>query len=88
MHSLYCRLVVIQLLSFRDRIHKVSADMCPAGAPFDAEYLVIPLVTVGFQISLKAIQEVCCIVSASCRSVSVQKNGGLTIFPSAEQPHE
>ena len=79
MHSLYCRLVVIQLLSFRDRIHKVSADMCPAGAPFDAGYLVIPLVTIGFQISLKAIQKVCCIVSAPCRGISVLVSLGLDL---------
>lgn len=57
MHSLYCRLVVIQLLSFRDRIYKVWADMCPARAPFDTGYLVIPLITIGFQISLKAVQK-------------------------------
>lgn len=47
MHSLYCRLVVIQLLSFRDRIYKVSVDMCPTRAPFDTGYLVIPLITIG-----------------------------------------
>ena len=88
MHSPYCRLVIIQLLSFRDRIHKVSADMCPAGAPFDAGYLVIPLVTVGFQISLKAVQKVCCIVSAPCLSISVQQDDRKAIFSGSVQPHE
>ena len=62
--------------------------MCPAGAPFDAGYLVIPLVTVGFQISLKAVQKVCCIVSAPRRGISIQQDDRKTIFPGAVQPHE
>ena len=56
------------------------------GAGFDV--YIVALVAIGFQITLKAIQEVRCIVSTSCRGVSVQKNGRQTIFPGAEQPHE
>lgn len=69
--TLYCWLVVIQLFPFRNGIHEVSADMCPAGTALYAGHFIATLVAIGFQITLKAIQEVCRIVSASCRSVSV-----------------
>ena len=67
--TLYCRLIIIQLFPFRNGIHEVSADVCPAATAFYAGHFIVALVAIRFQISLKAIQEVCCIVSASCRSV-------------------
>lgn len=86
--SLYCQLVIIQLLSLWNGIHEVSANVCPAGTAFYAGHFIVSLVAIRFQIPLKAIQEVYRIASASCWSVSVQKNGGQTVFPSAEQLHE
>ena len=50
--SPHCRLAVIIRFPFGNRIDKVSADMCPAGTPFDIRQVVIALITIGFQIPM------------------------------------
>ena len=60
--TLYCRLAVIILFSFRNGIDKIPADMGPAGTPFDPWQVVVPLITVGFQMPAVAFQEFLCLV--------------------------
>lgn len=86
---MYCRIAVIILLSFWDRINEVSSCMRPAGASPDSREIIIALITIRFQVSVrKTIKEINCIVSCPCFSVMVKDDRWQSIFTRAEQPHE
>ena len=63
--------------------------MRPAGAAPDAREIIIALITIRFQVSVrKTIKEINCIVSCPCFRVVVKDDRGQSIFTRAEQPHE
>ena len=49
-NSLYCRIAVILFLPLWDCFQKVSADMCPATAPFGFFYLVVTLIAISHEV--------------------------------------
>lgn len=87
--SLYCQIAVIILLSFWHRINEVSSCMSPAGAAPDTREIIITLITIRFQVSVrKTIKEINCIVSCLCFRVVVKDDRRQSIFTWAELPHE
>ena len=63
--------------------------MRPAGAAPDTMEIIIALITIRFQVSVrKAIKEINRIVSCPCFSVMVKDDRRQFIFTRAEQPHE
>lgn len=63
--------------------------MRPAGAAPDTREIIIALITIRFQVSVrKTIKEINCIVSCPCFSVMVKDDRWQSIFTRAEQPHE
>lgn len=60
-----------------------------AGASPDTREIIIALITIRFQVSVrKTIKEINCIVSRPCFSVMVKDDRWQSIFTRAEQPHE
>ena len=55
-------LCIIQLLSFRNRICQISADVCPACCPFGIRNFVVTTVTITHQISLESLKEFYCVI--------------------------
>lgn len=49
-NSLYCRIAVILFPPLWDCFQKVSADMCPATAPFGFFYLVVTLIAISHEV--------------------------------------
>ena len=63
--------------------------MRPAGASPDTREIIIALITIRFQVSVrKTIKEINCNVSRPCFSVMVKDDRWQSIFTRAEQPHE
>lgn len=63
--------------------------MRPAGAAPDTREIIIALITIRFQVSVrKTIKEINCIVSCPCFSVMVKDDRKQSILTRAEQPHE
>lgn len=86
--TLYCRLAVIILLSFRNGINKIPADMCSAGTALDPGQTVVPLITVGFQIPAVAFHEFLCMAAAPGRGITIQDERRKPILTASEQPHK
>ena len=62
--------------------------MSPAGTSFDPGYFVVSLVTVGLQIPLESIKELCRVIAIPGRGVFEQKDRQKIIFSAVEHPHE
>lgn len=63
--------------------------MRPAGTAPDTRDIIITLITIRFQVSVrKTIKEINCIVSCPCFSVMVKDDRWQSIFTRAKQPHE
>ena len=60
--SLYCWLAVIILFPFGNGIDKVSTDMRPTRAASDPWKVVVSLISIRFQVSAVAFQELPCMV--------------------------
>ena len=87
--SLYCRLAVVILLSFGNRVDKISTDMCPTGTASDPRQIVIPLIAVRFQISSVAFQKLLCMAAAPGPGIAIQEDDfRKPVLTASEQPHE
>jgi len=53
LYALNCRLSIIKLFAFRNHVNKVSVDMSPTRVAFDTGNLIIALVSIRFQVTLK-----------------------------------
>ena len=62
--------------------------MGPAGTPFDPWQVVVPLITVGFQIPAVAFQEFLCLAAAPGRRIAIQDEYRKPILTASEQLHK
>ena len=83
-HALNRWLCIIQLLSFRNRICQISADVCPACCPFGIRNFVVTTVTITHQISLESLKEFYCVIPGTGFWIFIKDDWESAIFPAAE----